>query len=160
MKTLQWKMNSPVGPLYLVASAKGLHGIFWKRQSSEMAKSLLSSNPGARVLAQAIQELEEYFKGTRRQFQVPLHLQGTLFQKSVWNALKKIPYGKTYSYRDIARKIKNPKAVRAVGSANGKNPVCIMVPCHRVIAANGTLGGYAGGLPRKRKLLSLEGKII
>ncbi len=154
MDSLQSKINSPVGDLYLTASRKGLQGIYWKKQPVEMAKSSKDS----RILAQAAKELTEYFKGRRKNFQVPLDMQGTPFQKSVWEQLRRIPYGKTCSYADVAKKIKNAKAMRAVGSANGRNPVCIIVPCHRVIAADGSIGGYAGGLSMKRKLLSLEGK--
>jgi methylated-DNA-[protein]-cysteine S-methyltransferase len=108
-------------------------------------------------LVQAEAELEEYFAGRRRKFDVPLDLVGTDFQKQVWHQLLKIPYGRTCSYADIAREIENPKAVRAVGAANGRNPICVIVPCHRVIAADGSLGGYTGGLDKKRQLLTLEG---
>ena len=110
----------------------------------------------AALEAYAKRELKEYFSGKRKKFSVPLNAQGTAFQKSVWNQLSKIPYGKTVSYRDIAIKIKNKKAVRAVGTANGKNPFCIIIPCHRVIAADGSLGGYSGGIQFKKKLLALE----
>lgn len=155
---LQWLMKSKIGPLYLVASEKGLQGVHWKKQSAPMMKSLNGSSLQIKSLAQAVEQLEEYFSGKRKKFDLPLHFQGTEFQKKVWKQLSKIPYGKTYSYRDIARKIKNEKAVRAVGTANGKNPFCIIVPCHRVIAADGTLGGYTGGLKLKTRLLGLETK--
>jgi methylated-DNA-[protein]-cysteine S-methyltransferase len=101
--------------------------------------------------------LDEYFDGRRKRFDIPFSLSGTNFQKQVWKELSKIPFGKTVSYKDIARKIKNPKAVRAVGSANGKNPMCIIIPCHRVIAADGSIGGYSGGITNKQKLLRFEG---
>jgi len=101
-------------------------------------------------------QLKEYFEGTRKKFDIPLHLEGTEFQKKVWRALIKIPYGKTCSYKDIAEKINNPKGMRAVGMANNKNKIPIVIPCHRVIGANGTLIGYAGGLPIKQLLLDLE----
>ncbi len=151
-KLYQWKFNSIVGPIYLVASEKGLRGAFWKKQEISYVKSLEENA----ILLQAVEELSEFLEGKRKTFTIQLDLQGTEFQKSVWHALLKIPYGKTCTYTDIAKKIKNIKAVRAVGAANGRNPVSIIVPCHRVIGQNGTLTGYAGGLKIKEKLLSLE----
>ncbi|OFV95624.1 MAG: hypothetical protein A3H94_00830 [Acidobacteria bacterium RIFCSPLOWO2_02_FULL_60_20] len=104
----------------------------------------------------AAKELEEYAGGQRRKFTVPLDLEGTSFQKKVWGALRTIPYGETRSYGEIARQVGNPRAARAVGMANHENPVAIVVPCHRVIAGDGSLGGYAGGLKRKSRILGLE----
>jgi methylated-DNA-[protein]-cysteine S-methyltransferase len=109
--------------------------------------------------AMAQQELDAYFAGTLRQFKTPLILKGTPFQQAVWAAVQQIPYGQTRSYADIARAIGRPKAVRAVGTAIGANPVWIMVPCHRVIQSNGGLGGYAGGIERKRWLLEHEMRV-
>lgn len=152
----QLKIESPVGPLYLIASEKGLQSLHWKQQNIPTPSSLEESKKEVKVLARAASELKEYFDGKRRKFSVRLNLEGTSFQKKVWLRLMKIPYGKTLSYKDVAKGIRNKKAMRAVGSANGKNPVCIIVPCHRVIAADGSIGGYAGGLPMKRKLLALE----
>lgn len=149
-------MQSPVGPLYLVASTKGLQGIFWKKQSVSMAKSLNDKTPQIKTLARTVSQLAEYFTGKLEEFDIPFDIEGTPFQKQVWQQLSKIPFGKTCSYKDIAIKIKNPKAVRAVGTANGSNPICIIIPCHRVIAADGSIGGYAGGLSIKRQLLALE----
>jgi methylated-DNA-[protein]-cysteine S-methyltransferase len=149
MSLSQRKIPSPVGELYLVASDKGLRGIYKKKQAVPVEPS--------KVLDSASRELNEYFSGDRKKFSVPLDLEGTDFQKKVWAELIKIPYGTTVSYREIATRIRSPKAVRAVGSANGKNPLCIVVPCHRVIAADGGLGGYSGGLKMKSKLLELEG---
>lgn len=149
-------MDCKVGSLYLVAAGKGLQGIFWDKQPVPMARSLKGGERQVKILSQAVRELKEYFDGKRKKFGVPLDAEGTLFQKRVWTELRRIPYGKTYSYRDIANRIKNGKAVRAVGSANGKNPLCIIVPCHRVIAADGTIGGYSGGLDKKIKLLEIE----
>lgn len=106
----------------------------------------------------ALDQLTEYFAGARFQFDLPLAPQGTAFQKSVWQALVEIPYAETRSYADIARRIRRPKAVRAVGAANGRNPIAIIVPCHRVIGSNGTLVGYGGGLPMKQMLLELEAR--
>ena len=144
----QWLMKSKIGSLYLVASDQGLQGIYWKKQKVKLTKS--------KIIVQAMSELEEYFLGKRRVFDLPLDLIGTPFQKSVWKQLQKIPYGKTLSYKEIARKIRNPKAVRAVGTANARNPLCVIVPCHRVISADGSLGGYSGGVKKKKTLLNLE----
>ncbi|WP_374034583.1 methylated-DNA--[protein]-cysteine S-methyltransferase [Bdellovibrio bacteriovorus] len=159
MNQLQWKMNSPLGDLYMVASEKGLQSLHWEKTAGIPLASALAGKDGAvKILKQTETELTEYFKGQRQDFDVPLDVVGTEFQESVWRQLKKIPYGKTVSYTDIARRIKKEKAVRAVGTANGKNPICIIVPCHRVIAAGGGLGGYSGGLERKEALLRLESK--
>lgn len=154
--TTQWKTPSPLGPLYLVASPQGLQEVSRQKRTAPMTASLKEPAPEIRILAQAVQELEEYFAGKRQRFGIPLDPCGTPFQQKVWRELQKIPYGKTCSYKDIAARIKNTKAVRAVGGANGKNPLCIVIPCHRVIAADGSIGGYSGGLPMKRKLLALE----
>ena len=105
-------------------------------------------------------QLQEYFSGQRQTFDFPYELRGTEFQKKVWAALETIPYGQTRSYREIAQAVGNPKAVRAVGAANGKNPMWIVVPCHRVVGANGTLTGYAGGIDMKRRLLELEQQVL
>lgn len=121
-----------------------------------MSKTLSNKTPQIQILKKTVAQLEQYFKGQRQKFELPVDIIGTDFQIQVWQALAQIPFGKTVSYSDIARKIKNPKAVRAVGSANGKNPLAIIVPCHRVIAADGTMGGYAGGLKLKKALLDLE----
>ncbi len=152
MELGQLKISTPVGSFYLLASEKGLRGLFTKdpKVKSKSASIL-------KLLKQGEAELQEYFSGKRQQFSIKLDLVGTDFERKVWKALYRIPYGKTISYKDLALKIKNPKAFRAVGSANGRNPLCIIVPCHRVIAANGKLGGYSGGLMMKRKLLKLEG---
>lgn len=110
------------------------------------------------VISEAARQLDEYFAGQRQQFELMLAPEGTPFQQSVWEALRQIPYGKTCSYKDIARKIARPKAYRAVGMANNRNPIAIIIPCHRVIGADGKLVGYAGGLDTKSKLLELEAK--
>lgn len=108
------------------------------------------------TLQKTIDQLHDYFSGKRKQFDLPIALTGTVFQKSVWNALTKIPYGETWSYQQLATAINHPCAYRAVGSANGKNPISIIIPCHRVIRARGDLGGYASGIDKKRQLLQLE----
>ena len=153
MKSTQWLMKSKVGPLYLVADEKVLLGIHWTRQSIPMARSL-DENP---ILKRAARQLEEYFSGARTRFDLPTEQKGTEFQKRVWATLKKIPYGKTLSYSDVAKRVGSPRAVRAVGTANGKNRIPILIPCHRVIAASGQLAGYTGGISLKKTLLALEG---
>lgn len=107
-------------------------------------------------IIQCEKELNEYFNKKRKEFSVPIQLEGTNFQKKVWHALCQIPYGETRSYKDIAQKINNPKACRAIGSANHKNPICIIVPCHRIIQNDGKIGGYAGGINIKQQLLDIE----
>ena len=149
-------MASKVGSIYLVASPKGLQGVFWQKQPIDLIKKLHSSDPAEKIILNTVKQLEEYFAGRRREFHIVLDFDGTPFQNSVWRALSKIPFGKTVAYKDIARTIKNPKAVRAVGTANGRNPFSIIVPCHRVIAADGSIGGYGGGVSIKRQLLDIE----
>ena len=148
----QYKYQTEISTFYLVASNENLLGIHWTKQDAPLVKS---PTP---ILAETIRQLEEYWDGRRTTFDVPLEMKGTPFQEKVWKALQEIPFGKTVSYADIARRIRNPKAVRAVGSANGKNPISIIVPCHRVIASDGRLGGYGGGLNVKTRLLALEGQ--
>lgn len=156
VKKKQWKMKTPVGPLYLVATEKGLSGAFWSEKDIAYADHLRGNDPITHHLMHAERELKEYFSGKRKDFNVVLDLEGTDFQKKVWQQLRKIPYAKTISYQELAKRIKNEKACRAVGSANGKNPVSIIVPCHRVITSQGTIGGYNGGLEAKRCLLEVE----
>lgn len=160
-------MDSPIGPLLLCASARGLAGVYMQTdrharaepQAHWVADGVADGVANAARLAPARRQLEEYFAGTRRVFDLPLDLVGTPFQQQVWQALCAIPWGQTISYGELARRIGNPAAVRAVGLANGRNPVSIIVPCHRVIGANGSLTGYGGGLPNKRFLLELEGAL-
>lgn len=158
---VQFKLDTQkIGPLYLVADGETLVGIFWKPQASPLLKTLGGKTAEEKFLKRAVAQIEEYLSGERSSFDLPLALEGTEFQKLVWNELQKIPYGETISYRELARRIKNEKAIRAVGTANGRNPVSLIVPCHRVIASDGTLGGYAGGLPIKTMLLELEKKSL
>ncbi len=154
--TQQWMIPTKMGSLFLLASEKGLRQIFWNRQASHLPKKLDVSIPTHAILFQAAKELSEYFDGDRQKFHVPLDLEGTDFQQQVWQELLKIPFGETRSYSDVAKAIKNAKAVRGVGTANGRNPLCIIVPCHRVITADGKLGGYSGGLDKKVGLLRIE----
>ena len=145
-------ISSPVGSLVLRASNKGLVSI-----DRGKAARVKGETKAERHVALAARELGEYFAGKRRKFTVPLDLQGTPFQLKAWHTLQRIPFGKAVSYGEEARMLGKPKAARAVGSANGRNPIPIIVPCHRVVAGDGTLGGYSAGLPMKRKLLALEG---
>lgn len=145
-------IQSPVGPLTLT----GTEEVLTKITFGDVRKGEDAPSP---VLAQAAQELEEYFAGKRREFTVPLAPEGTDFQRKVWAALREIPYGGTVSYGDIAARIGKPKAAIAVGQANSKNPIPIMIPCHRVIGANGKMVGYTGGLHIKEALLAVEGKL-
>lgn len=155
------EIKTPVGPLKLIASERGLCAVLWEKE--KLNRVALNSeehieNPRNHFLKQAKRELEEYFAGKRCEFTVALDFIGTDFQKKVWKNLQKISYGQTASYKDLAIKIKKPTAARAVGMANGKNPLSIIIPCHRVIGANGALTGYAGGLENKKILLELESK--
>ncbi len=150
-----WISTSPVGRLLLVGSAKGLQALQF--QDGAHPLPIQPTWQKAREPFRAVlEQLQEYFGGSRTRFQVKLDLQGTPFQRRVWQALQRIPYGRTVSYGDIAKQVARPKASRAVGAANGQNPVSIIVPCHRVIGANGKLVGYGGGLPIKTALLALE----
>lgn len=153
MKLYKGQMHSPVGTLFLTANEQGLTGLRFRDVKEETGEVAREESP---LIAQAKQELEEYFAGKRTVFEVPLCLRGTPFQKKVWEALRQIPYGETRSYQEVAVMAGNPKACRAVGMANNRNPVSIIVPCHRVIGKNGSLTGYGGGLDVKTYLLKLE----
>ncbi len=151
-----FRTDSPAGPLFLAASATGLVRLEFDTRVQLKAKTI-SLQESKDALAPYLRELGEYFSGKRRVFSVPLDLRGTEFQLRCWHALLDIPYGETRTYADIAAAIGHPRAFRAVGMANNRNPIAIIVPCHRVIASDGTLCGYGGGLNLKRKLLDLEG---
>jgi methylated-DNA-[protein]-cysteine S-methyltransferase len=151
--TYTMPMATPVGRLVLESDGDVLIGI-WLPSGSVTARSAGDDAPP--VLKETVTQLEEYFAGERTEFDVPMELDGTEFQKEVWAELSRIPYGETISYGELARRVGRPKGPRAVGQANGKNPIPIIVPCHRVLAGNG-IGGYGGGLPMKRALLAVEG---
>lgn len=152
-------MESPVGRLTLVADGMGLRAVLWENDNPDRVKLPVMEQDDMHPLLRAAEtQLGEYFAGTRTAFSVPLSFSGTDFQKSVWHALLTIPFGETRSYMQIANQIGNPGAVRAVGAANGKNPISIIAPCHRVIGAAGGLTGFAGGLKAKEALLRLESK--
>jgi methylated-DNA-[protein]-cysteine S-methyltransferase len=149
---------SPVGRLKLVASADGLAAILWENDDpGRVRRNIVGEDAGHPVLRAAERQLAEYFAGRRTAFDLPLDFAGTEFQKEVWQALLTIPFGETRTYAQVARQIGRPDAVRAVGAANGKNPISIVAPCHRVIGSNGELTGFAGGLDAKAYLLRLEG---
>ena len=143
-------VQSPVGDLTLTEENGALTGLYFGRRSLEGEEGLTA------LLERASRQLEEYFAGKRKQFDLPLSLRGTEFQRQVWAALRDIPYGETRSYGQIAQAVGRPKAVRAVGMANHRNPISIIVPCHRVVGADGSLTGYGGGLENKKFLLALE----
>ena len=150
-------MLTSVGQLKLVANETALVAVLWQNENPKRVRleELLEQHDHP-ILCEAQQQLAEYFAGTRQQFDLPLDFDGTYFQKQVWQALLQIPYGETRSYKQIAEQLGNPKAVRAVGAASGKNPISIIAPCHRVIGASGKLVGFAGGLDNKQILLKLE----
>ena len=151
------KIPSPVGELTLVASVQGLAAILWENDDPDRVRlHPVTEDLNHPILLEAQKQLNEYFAGSRQAFSLPLDFVGTEFQKKVWAALLTIPFGETRSYLQIATQLENPKAVRAVGAANGKNPISIIAPCHRVIGSNGTLTGFAGGLEAKAYLLKLE----
>ncbi len=157
METLLYaRAASPVGPLFLAASTRGLVRLEFEGRVQKLNSSTTQLQESETALAAYLSELSEYFAGERRTFSLPLDLRGTEFQLACWSALLAIPYGETRSYRDIAQAIGHPHAYRAVGMSNNRNPVAIIVPCHRVIASSGSLCGYGGGLDVKRKLLDLE----
>jgi len=156
-------IDSPIGRLLLTSNGEALTGLYMDvpardaERHVERAVEGGTEDPNAAPLPKAKQQLAEYFAGKRRVFDLPLALQGTPFQQRVWQALTEIPFGVTWSYGQLAQHIGNPKASRAVGLANGSNPISILVPCHRVIGADGSLTGYGGGVERKQWLLAHEG---
>ena len=156
---VQARMPSPVGPLRLAASEDGLCLIEFPDPRHPWRADAGWRDGDSDVLAETRRQLDDYFAGTRRDFDLPLAPRGTPFQLGVWRALATIPYGTTISYRELAERIGQPSAMRAVGAANGRNPLPIVVPCHRVIGADGSLTGFGGGLPTKRFLLQLEGAL-
>jgi methylated-DNA-[protein]-cysteine S-methyltransferase len=152
-------MNSPVGVLKLVTSNNGLAAILWENDDPKRVRlGPLEENKSHPTLLETERQLSAYFAGKLKKFSLKLDFVGTEFQKKVWTALVAIPFGETRSYAQVAAQIGHPKAVRAVGAANGKNPLSIIAPCHRVIGSNGKLTGFAGGLEAKASLLKLESK--
>lgn len=155
---VQTRHDGPLGPMVVAATQRGLAGVWFVGQRHMPDTAAWPVDDGHPVLRQAVEQLTGYFAGTRTSFDLPLDLQGgTPFQQSVWAALLRIPAGHTTSYGQLSQGIGNPSAVRAVGAAVGRNPLSVVVPCHRVVGADGSLTGYAGGLDRKTALLRLEG---
>jgi methylated-DNA-[protein]-cysteine S-methyltransferase len=156
--SLAYKMiDSPVRKLKLAASDQGLVAVLWQNDKPTRVRlNELTEDARHPLLLETERQLGEYFAGKRKTFSVPLDMRGTSFQKNVWHALLAIPFGETRSYGQLAKQLGNPQAMRAVGAANGRNPISIIVPCHRVIGSSGKLTGFAGGLETKAHLLSLE----
>lgn len=155
MQHFYQKIKSPIGELHLVANDKALVYLGFKfREWDDQVKGT------NKIIERTKSQLDEYFAGERKDFDVPYSLGGTEFQNTVWKTLAKIPFGKTWSYQQMAEALKKPTAMRAVGRTNGLNPISIILPCHRVIGKSGSLTGYAGGLPAKEFLLKLEGLSI
>ena len=152
-------MDSPIGELLLLGDGDALHGLYM-----QAGKNPIRISPqwvrDDEAFADTREQLEQYFAGERTTFDIPMHLEGTAFQRTVWHELTQIPYGETISYGELAKRIGRPDRARAVGTANGQNPIAVIVPCHRVIGANGKLVGYGGGLDNKRRLLELESGVL
>jgi methylated-DNA-[protein]-cysteine S-methyltransferase len=159
---LRTVVDSPVGPLTLVAADGVLAGLYMTEQRHRPPAEVLgepAEDPDGQPFAAAASQLRQYFDGERTEFDLELAMDGTAFQQRVWTALRNIPYGQTISYGQLADRLGQPAASRAVGLANGKNPVSIIVPCHRVVGADGSLTGYGGGIDRKRYLLAHEQRV-
>ncbi|HEY4128006.1 MAG TPA: methylated-DNA--[protein]-cysteine S-methyltransferase [Gammaproteobacteria bacterium] len=165
MKTIQTAglfhhtMDTPIGGLLLVGDEDALHGVYFQDGKRGPHKPDKSWEASEKAFREVKRQLKAYFAGKLTEFDLPLSPQGTEFQLQVWKTLRTIPYGKTWSYGQLAKRIKRPDAQRAVGAANGQNPIPVIVPCHRVIGADGSLTGFGGGLPIKQKLLALEGAL-
>ena len=157
--TAQTTIDTPLGQILLARTAKGLAGAWFEGQKHHPGSIDAPARPDDELLQRAARELGEFFAGTRERFDVPLDLQGTPFQRSVWQRLLRIGAGSTRSYGEIAKELGAASAVRAVGGAVGRNPLSVIVPCHRVVGSDGSLTGYAGGVERKRALLALEGRV-
>ena len=157
--TLYTEIESPIDPLMLVSDGTSLIGLYMDAHRWGPTSGAWTRDDNLATFRVTARQLAAYFAGELREFDLPLHMSGTDFQKQVWQGLLTIPYGETLSYGAFARRLGNPNGSRAVGLANGKNPISIVVPCHRVIGADGSLTGYGGGLPRKKLLLDLEAKV-
>jgi methylated-DNA-[protein]-cysteine S-methyltransferase len=161
MTTVYTELKSPLGAITLVAEQKMLIGLYMADQRHGCRRQdFWQRDDEDEVLSSARAQLSDYFRGSLKEFIVPLLLKGTEFQRQVWHELAKIPYGTTISYKELGRRVGNPAAARAVGLANGRNPISIIIPCHRVIGVSGELTGYGGGLPRKRALLNHEASVL
>jgi methylated-DNA-[protein]-cysteine S-methyltransferase len=152
-------MESPIGELLLLGDGDVLHGLYMQAGRKPIRVQTAWARDDS-AFADVRRQLSEYFAGERSDFDVAMHLEGSAFQRTVWHALTEIPYGETISYGELARRIGRPDLARAVGTANGQNPIAVIVPCHRVIGSNGKLVGYGGGLDNKRRLLELEAGVL
>ncbi len=150
----QIMMQTLVGPIFIIGSKKLIYSITNKRKSGFIDNH--KKNDLYPILLKAQKQIKEYLSGDRKTFDLPFKYQGTLFQESIWREICRVPYGKQVSYKELANKIKNPKAIRAVGTAVGKNPLCLLIPCHRIICSNGEIGGFSMGAENKKKLLKME----
>lgn len=157
--TAQARLPSPLGAMLLARTDAGLAGLWFESQKWHPAPLDAPARPDDPLLQQAAEQIDAYFNGHRTRFELPLDLHGTPFQRAVWQALCGIETGLTQTYATVARSVGAPQAVRAVGAAVGRNPLSVIVPCHRVVGSDGSLTGYAGGLERKRALLALEGAL-
>jgi methylated-DNA-[protein]-cysteine S-methyltransferase len=155
--TAQATFDSPLGPVLIARTEAGLAGLWFEAQKWHPEPIDVPERPDDPLLREAAQQITDYFAGRRQRFELPLDLHGTSFQRAVWEALCRIDAGGTETYAGLARRLGSPRAVRAVGAAVGRNPLSVIVPCHRVLGTDGSLTGYAGGLERKRALLALEG---
>ena len=153
-------LDTLIGPLLIAGDAEAIRTIRFPKKGKAVQPEPQWNESASGPVSEAVRQLREYFAGKRTEFDLPLEPEGTAFQRRVWRRLQEIPYGETISYGELAKRIGNPKASRAVGAANGKNPIPIVIPCHRVIGANGTLTGFGGGLPIKEALLGLEKKVM
>jgi methylated-DNA-[protein]-cysteine S-methyltransferase len=153
-------LESPIGPLLIAGDGEAIHHIFFPKNGKPAKPEVGWTESTRGAVGHCIRQLREYFGGLRTDFDLPLSPQGTQFQQAVWQALQEIPYGQTISYGELARRIGNHKACRAVGAANGQNRIPIVIPCHRVIGADGTLTGFGGGIPIKQALLDLEKQVL
>ncbi len=154
------RIASPVGELTLTATDEALTGVWFETSRHVPPLQEVERRPGGEVLRETRRQLDEYFAGARTEFDLPLEFTGTPFQQRVWSLLRTIPYGTTTSYGELACRLGDPHATRAVGAANGRNPIPIIVPCHRVVGAHGELTGFGGGIDRKRWLLEHEGALL
>jgi len=151
--------KSEIGKIYLVSDGKSLNGLYFESLWKELASDFKTSNLiDSGILHEATKQLDEYFAGKRKVFKLPIYVEGTIFQKKVWNVLKSIPYGQSKTYKEQAILVGSPSSARAVGTANGKNPISIIIPCHRIVGSNGSLTGYSGGIEIKKYLLEMEQK--
>lgn len=149
--------QSKIGPIYISGHAEGLTNVSWQPLPLPFQEKQEQITERERILKEASRQIEQYIDGKLKSFELPILLKGTPFQKRVWSALMRIPFGQTASYSGIAHTIGHPNAVRAVGTANGRNQIAIIIPCHRVIAKSGAIGGYSAGIEKKKILLALEG---